>query len=69
MRSVNVSVIFFEIHGISNSLQTTLILMGIRVQFPSGTRGFVNYVIITTQNWTKYTYVDLVIKETVTHQT
>ena len=30
-------------------------------------RVFVKYVIIIDQNWTKYKYVDLVLKETTTH--
>ena len=30
-------------------------------------RGFVKYVIIIYRNWTKYTYVALVFKETTTH--
>ena len=50
-----------------NEIKLTLRLMWIRVQPLSGTRGFVQYVIIYHQNWPIYTYVDMLLKETMTH--
>ena len=40
--------------------------MGSRVQLLSGIRGFVNYVIMINQKWTKCTYVFLVLKKIMT---
>ena len=53
--------------GILNSIEINLISLGIRVQLLSVIRGFVQYVIIIDQDWTMYTYVHLVLKESTTY--
>ena len=49
----------------SDYLKLPLRLLGIQVKLLSEIRGFVQYVITIYQNWTIYTYVTLVLKETV----
>ena len=41
--------------------------MGILIELVSEIRGFVDYVIIIYQNWTIYTYVALLLRETVSN--
>ena len=53
----------------ANSIKLFLRLLKILVQPLSVIRGFLKYVIIKSKNWTKNTYIALVIKEATTHQT
>ena len=52
-------------HVILYFIKPLLRLMGIAVQLLPEMRGFLQYVLIIYQNWTIYTYVALVLKETV----
>ena len=52
-------------YGILDSLKFYLRLLGILVQILPEMKEFVQYVTIIYQNWTIYTYVALVLKETV----
>ena len=52
-----------------NSPKTPLRLLSIQVQILSGMRWFVHYVITISLNCTKYMYITLVPRETVTRQT
>ena len=58
---------YTEVLLIINYITLPLILQWIRVKLLSGMRVFVQHGIIIYQNWTIYTYLDLVLKETTTH--
>ena len=62
-KSKPIKTLYMHLFIIINCFKLPLILLGIWVQPLSGMRGFVNYVIIIHQKWTKYKYVVLVLKE------
>ena len=61
-----IQTLYMNLFIIINSLKIPLILLAIRVQLLSVMRGFVNYVIIIHQKWTKFMHVVLVLKENIT---